>query len=137
MPCQKKHKMFLAYCRISVKEGLYVDTDLTISELKMGNYNNDLYRECEWCYCIFKIEKAFKENEFMCNECYELLQMEDIRETISPKIHILWRGNQICRVCTSLYRSFAESIFRKENVKSRKVKISKKTLSIYLNSSAS
>ena len=137
MPCQEKHKMFLAYCCISVKEGLYVDTDLAISELKMGNYNNDLYRECEWCYCIFKIEKAFKENEFMCNECYELLQMEDIRETISPKIHILWRGNQICRVCTSLYRSFAESIFRKENVKSRKGKISKETLSIYLNSSAS
>ena len=132
MPCHKKHKMFLAYCCISVKEGLYVDTDLQISELKMGNYSKDLYQEC-----IFEIEKAFKENEFMCNECYELLQMEDIRETISPKIHILWKEKQIYRVCTNIYRSFTESVFREENVKSRKGEISKETLSIYLNSSAS
>ena len=137
MPCHKKHKMFLVYCCISLKESLYVNTDLKISELKMGNYNKDLDRECKWCYCIFEIEKAFKENEFMCNECYELLQIEDIRETISPKIHILWRENQIYRVCTNIYRSFAEPVFRKENVKSRRGKISKETLSIYLNSTLS
>ena len=137
MPCHKKHKMFLVYCCISVKEGLYVDTDLQISELKMGNYSKDLYQECEWCCCIFEIDKAFKENEFMCNEFYELLQMEDIRETISPKIHILWKEKQIYRVCTNIYRSFTESVFREENVKSRKGEISKETLSIYFNSSAS
>ena len=68
MPCHKKHKIFLVYSCISVKEGLYVDTDLKISELAMRNCNKDLYRECEWRYCIFEIEKAFKENEFMCNE---------------------------------------------------------------------
>ena len=137
MPYHKKHKMFLVYCCISVKEGLYVDTDLQILELKMGNYSKDLYQECEWCCCIFEIDKAFKENEFMYNEFYELLQMEDIRETISPKIHILWKEKQIYRVCTNIYRSFTESVFREENVKSRKGEISKETLSIYFNSSAS
>ena len=40
-------------------------------------------------------------------------------------------------VCTNIYRSFAESIFRKENIKGRKGKVSRETLSIYLNSSAS
>ena len=137
MPCHKKHKMFLVYCQISTKEGLCIDTDLDIQELRFGNYNKDLYRECEWCYCVFETEKNFNANGFICDEFYELLQMEDIRETISPKIHILWRENQQCRVCTNIYRSFAESIFNKENVKSRKGKISKETLSIYLNSSAS
>ena len=68
---------------------------------------------------------------------YELLQMEDIGETISPKIYIFWTKNQQYRVCTNIYRSFAESIFRKENVKGRKVKVSRETLSIYLNSSTS
>ena len=68
---------------------------------------------------------------------YELLQMEDIGETISPKIYICWTKNQQYRVCTNIYRSFAESIFRKENVKGRKVKVSRETLSIYLNSSTS
>ena len=124
MPCHKKHKMFLVYCRISTKEGLCIDTDLDIQRLRFGNYNKDLYRECEWCCCVFEIEKNFNENEFMCNECYELLQMEDIRETISPKIYIFWRENQQYRVCTNICRSFAQSIFDKENVKSRKGKIS-------------
>ena len=127
--------MFLVYCRVSVKEGMYVNTDLKISELTLGNYNKDLYRECEWCYCILEIEKAFKENEFMCNKCYELLQMEDIRETISPKIYTFYTENEQYRVYTNIYRSFA--IFRKENFKSRKGKVSRETLSIYLNSSTS
>ena len=60
--------------------------------------------------------------------------MEDIRETISPKIDILYTENQQYRVCTNIYRSFAESIFRKENVKGRKGKVSRETLNIYLNS---
>ena len=73
----------------------------------------------------------------MCNKYYELLQMEDIRDTISPKIYIFGSENQQYKVCTKIYRSFAESIFREENVKGRKGKVSRETLSIYLNSSAS
>ena len=49
-------------------------------DIRFGKYNKDLYRECEWCYQVFEIEKAFKENAFMCNECYKLLQKEKIRD---------------------------------------------------------
>ena len=73
----------------------------------------------------------------MCNECYKLLQMEDIREVISPKIYIFYTENQEYRVCTNIDRYFAETIFSKENVKGRTGKVSKETLSIYLNSKAS
>ena len=137
MPCHKKHKMFLASCRLSVKEGLFTDATVDVQEGRFGNYNKDLYRECDWCYQVFEIEKNFKENEFMCNQCYELLQMEDIKDTISSKMYIFGEENQMFRVCTNIYRSFAESIFWKESVKSRKGEISRETLSIYLNSSTS
>ena len=90
-----------------------------------------------WCYQVFEIEKVFKENEFMCNECYKLLQMEDFREVISPKIYIFYTENQEYRVCTNIDRYFAESIFREENVKGRTGKVSRETLSIYLNSKTS
>ena len=43
------------------------------------------YHECEWCYQVFNIKKAFKENEFLCNGCYRLLEEHDIREVISPQ----------------------------------------------------
>ena len=80
--------MFLVYCRLNTKEGLFIDSAVSDQDLRFGNYNLDLYRECEWCCQVFEIEKNFKENEFMCNECYELLHMEAIGETISPKIYI-------------------------------------------------
>ena len=59
--------------------------------------------------------------------------MEDIREVISPKIYIFYSENQEYRVCTNIDRYFAEIIFREENVKDRKGKVSRETLSIYLN----
>ena len=133
MPSHKKHKMFLHYCRISIQEGLY--TELSDSNLATGNYNKDLYQECRFCCCVFKIEKAFKEDEYICNQCFKLLQMEDIKETISPKIYVFWNENQKYRIYTNIYRFFADSIFRKENIKDAKGKISTKNFSIYLNSS--
>ena len=86
---------------------------------------------------VFEIEKAFKENTFMCNECYKLLQMEDIRKVISPKIYIFYTENQEYRVCTNIDRYFAERIFSEENVKGRTGKVLRETLSIYLNSKTS
>ena len=68
MPCHKKHKMFLVYCHISTKEGFCIDTDLDIQELRFGNYNKDLYQECEWCYCVFETEKKINANGFICDE---------------------------------------------------------------------
>ena len=73
----------------------------------------------------------------MCNEYYKLLQMEDIREVISPKIYIFYTENQQYRVCTNIDKYFAERIFSEENVKVRTGKVSRETLSIYLNSKTS
>ena len=80
--------MFLVYSRLSTKEGLFTETTVKDQDIRFGKYNKDLYRECEWCYQVFEIEKAFKENALMCNECYKLLKMEDIGELIAPKIYI-------------------------------------------------
>ena len=43
--------------------------------------------------------------------------------------------NQNYRICANIYCSFADSIFRKENIRDKEGKIRKETLSIYLNSS--
>ena len=83
MPCHKKHKMFLSYLRVSIQEGLL--TEPTSQDIRFGRYNKNLYHECEWCYQVFNIKKAFKENEFLCNGCYRLLEEHDIREVISPQ----------------------------------------------------
>ena len=115
--------MFLVYSGLSTKEGLFTDTTVKDQDIRFGKYNKNLHRECEWCYQVFEIEKAFKENEFKCNECYKLLQMEDIREVISPKIYIFYTENQEYRICTNIDRYFAEAIFREENVKDRKGKV--------------
>ena len=73
----------------------------------------------------------------MCNECYKLLKMEDIREVISPKIYIFYTENQEYRVCTNIDIYFEERIFSEENVKGRIGKVSRETLGIYLNSKTS
>ena len=72
MPCHKKHKMFFYYCRMSIKEGL--NTELSDSDLTVGKYDKDLFQECNFCYRVFEIKKAFKENEYICNQCFKLLQ---------------------------------------------------------------
>ena len=120
--------MFLVYARLSTKEGLSTETTVSDQDIRFGKYNKDLYRECEWCYQVFEIEKVFKENAFMCNECYKLLQMEDIREVISPKKDIFYTENQECRVCTNIERCFAETISNKEMLKVGQEKCQKKLL---------
>ena len=132
MPLNKKS--FLYYCRISIQEGLY--TELSHSELEMGNYDKYLYQICRFCYRVFEIEKAFKESKDICKQCFKLLKMEDIKDKISPKIYVFWNDNQEYRICTNIYHSFANSVFRKENIRDKEGKISKgKALNIYLNSS--
>ena len=116
---------------MSIKEGL--NTELSGSELAMGKYDKDLHRECEFCCYVFKIKKNFKENEYICNQCFKLLQ--NVKDEISPKIYVLWKENAQYRVCTNIHHSFADLIFRKENVSNKGGNIPKETFSIYLNSS--
>ena len=137
MPCHKKHKMFLSYLRFSVKEGLFSELDIDENDIRFGRYNKDVYRECEWCQQVFNIEIAFKENAFLCNGCYKLLESEDIKEVISPKIIVYYTENQMYRICSNMDRSLAEAVFRSENVKNKEGIISKEAIYKFLNSQTS
>ena len=52
--------MFLVYSRLSTKEGLFTETTVKDQDIRFGKYNKDLHQECEWCYQVFQIEKAFR-----------------------------------------------------------------------------
>ena len=123
-------KYFIYYCCVSVTEGL--NTDLPTSKLILGHYNKEIYQECSHRKCVIKIEKAFTENEFICNMCLKLLDKND--ET-SSKIYIIWKDNLKFRVFSNLYKSFLDKIFRKENIKDKIGEISKETIAMYLNCS--
>ena len=116
---------------MSIKEGL--NTELSDLDLTIGKYNKDLFQECNFCYRVFEIKKAFKENEYICNQCFKLLQK--VKDEITPKLHIIWNENAQYGVCTNIHHSLADYIFRKENVSNENGNIPKETLSIYLNSS--
>ena len=86
MPVNKK--FFFYYCRTSVKEGIH--TKLFDAQLEMDNFNKDLYQRCRLCCCVIKIKKAFKEKEDICKLCFKLLEMQDIRDAINPKICVFF-----------------------------------------------
>ena len=130
MSYPKTHKIFLSYLRVSTKEGLFSEITTTDTDLKLGKYNEDIYRECEWCNQIFKIKIAFKENPFICNGCHKLLKSEDVRDITSSKIILYYAENQIYRICTNLDRYQAETIFKKDKEGS----LSKETIYKFLNS---
>ena len=137
MPCEKKHKMFLSYLCFSTKEGLNSDNNIKDQDIRFSRYDKNIQRECEECYHVFDIEKAFKENGWMCNGCYKLFETENIKEVISPKIFIHSTENQLYRICTNMDRYSAESIFRNENIKDKEGSISKETIYKFLNSKTS
>ena len=124
MPCHKKHKIFFYYCCMSIKEGL--NTELSDSDLAIGKYDKDLFQECNFCYRVYELKKAFKENEYIWNQYYKLLQK--VKDEISPKIHIICNENAQYRVFTNIHCSLADHIFRKENVSNKNGNIPKETL---------
>ena len=124
-------KYFIYYCRISVSEGL--NTTLSHSQLTLEKYDKKRYQKCRFCCCVIEIKKAFKEEEDICKLCLKLLEIQDIPDAINPKIYVLWKDNQEYRVCTNFYCSFADMIFRRENIKDKWGKVLQETLSIYLN----
>ena len=128
MPLDKKY--FIYYCCVSVKEGL--STDLNTTELMLGKYDKEVYQKCQYFHCVIEIKKVFKENAFICNMCFKLLQNQD---KINPQIHIRWAENQKYRVFTNFNCSFLNNLFRKENIKDKCGEISQETIKIYLNSS--
>ena len=73
-----------------------------------------MYQNCRYCCCVIEIKKAFKEEKDTSNMCMKLLKNQD---RIDPKIYIIWTDNQKYRVFTNFHRSFADYIFRYENIK--------------------
>ena len=116
-------KYFIYYCRISVKEGLY--TDLKTTELMLGSYDKEVYQKCKYCHCVIEIKKSFKENAFICNMCFKLLQNQD---KINPQIHIIWTENQKYRVFTNFHRSFWIICLDKKISRTKAVRFHKKLL---------
>ena len=66
----------------------------------LGNYNKEIYQKCTNGHCVIEIKKGFKENAFICNICYKLIQ--DGNKS-NPEIHIIWTENQKYRIFTNFY----------------------------------
>ena len=98
----------------------------------LGNYDKEVYQKCKYCHCVIEMKKAFKENAFICNMCFKLLQNQD---KINPQINIIWTENQKYRVFTNFHRSFLDNLFRRENIKDKCGEVSQETIEFYLNSS--
>ena len=137
MPCLKKHKAFLCYLRISTKEGLLLDTDINDQDVIMEEYNKDVYRNCKKCKQTFEIKRAFKDCEDICNGCYILLTSEDIKNVLTPEITVYCSENQLYRICSNLYRSSAQALFRSQNIRDKQGILSKETIYNFLNSTTS
>ena len=90
----------------------------------LGKYDKEVYRNCEHCHYVIETKNVFKENEFICNMCFKLLQNQD---KINPQVHIIWRENQKYRVFTIFHRSFWDNLFRKENIKDKCGEVSQET----------
>ena len=134
MPCPRKYKMFFSYLRVSTKEGLLLDTNITDKDVRYNKYNKDVYRKCEKCSQTFEIELAFKNSEYICNGCYSLLNSENIKDVITPGLMLYYSDNQLYRICTNLYRSSAQALCRSENITDKEGTLSKETIYKFLNS---
>ena len=91
-------KYFIYYHRVSTQEGLNID--LNTSELMLGNYNKEIYQKCKYCHCVIEIKKCLKENPFVFNVYFKLIQNDN---EINPEIYIIWTKNQKYRVFTNPY----------------------------------
>ena len=64
----------------------------------LRKYDKEVYQSCKYCHQVIEIKKGFKENAFICNICFKLLQNED---KINPQIHVIWSENKKYRVFTN------------------------------------
>ena len=105
-------KEFLYYCKISVKEGLDIETEKPHLERFI---DRTISRKCRLCCQLFIIAKNVKEDECTSNSCFKI--MPDIDK--HGKIHVIWKDNSQYRVFTNLWRSFAQEIMNKENLRDK------------------
>ena len=102
-------KDFLYYSRISIKEGLDIETE----KPHLERFIDKTYsRKCRLCCQLFTIAKNFKEDEKTCNSCFKI--KTDMGKF--GRMHIIWKDNSHYRVFTNLWRSFAQEIMNKEDL---------------------
>ena len=101
-------KEYIYYSRISVKEGLDIESE----KLHLEIYDKDITKQCFHCRQHFIIIKIFKLNHNICNECEKLLEKDD---RISPMIWIIWKYNAKYRVLSNLYLQYVQKIMRRED----------------------
>ena len=98
-------KGFLYYCRISVKEGLDIETE----KLHLEHFiDKTIYRKCRICCQLLIIAKNFKEDENTCNSCFKTTSGIDKH----GNMHVIWKDN-------SQYRVFAEKLCPRNNEQRR------------------
>ena len=102
-------KEFLYYCRISVKEGLEIETEKPHLE---GFIDKTISKKCRLCSQLFIIPKNFKEDESTCKSCFKITS--DTGKV--GKMHVIWKDNSQYRVFTNLWRGFTQEIMNKEDL---------------------
>ena len=102
-------KDFLYYCRVSIKEGLDIETEKPHLERFI---DKTFSKKCRLCCLLFIIAKNFKEDENTCKSCFKITS--DIEKF--GRMHIIWKHNSQYRVFTNLWRSFAKEIMNKEDL---------------------
>ena len=99
-------KEFLCYQRISIKEGLDIESE----KPHLERYDITKPGKCRLCYQIFITKTFFKDNDNDCNQCFKI--MNNITKT--GRIYVISKGNIKYRVYTNLYQTDADNIMKEE-----------------------
>ena len=102
-------------------------------KLKKYEHMNDVdfkkkCQKCRFCYCVFEIKKAFKERQDICKLCFELLQMKDIKDAITPKIYVFGMKIKIIEFVQTFIVHLQIQYLEKKILEIKKVKYEKKLL---------
>ena len=92
-------KDYLYYCRISIKEGLDIETEKSYLERFI---DKTFSRKCKLSCQLFIIANYFKEDENTCKSCFKITS--DIDKF--GGIYVIWKDNSHYRIFTNLWRSF-------------------------------
>ena len=91
-----------------MKEGL----DIESPKLYIYIYDKEKSQTCSLCSQLFIIVKNFNSNPRTCNECHKIVSTVDNGGEMS----VFWKNNAKYRVFSNLWRSFIDSILRKEEM---------------------
>ena len=102
-------KEFLCYQRISIKEGLDIESE----KPHLEKYDITKSGKCRLCCQIFITKKVFKDNDNDRNQYFKI--MNNITKT--GRMYVIWNGNIKYRVYTDLYQTNANNIMKAKDAK--------------------